>query len=320
MNNPLVTCIVLSYQRFEYLYEAIDSIIQQDYTNIELIVADDASDEFPEYAIRAFVETNKKSNLKRIIIYSNQHNLGTVKNYNNAIKMGQGQYYISLSGDDVFYDNTVMSRIVKRFEDLGSDILVCRRLRCTADKLKPIRLMPNSSYLPLIKRLNTPEKQYRALVLGRFYEMASGSVTYFTKNHFDKWGYFDESYVLWEDGPFYAQYTRAGNIIHTAYDIISIRYRDDGVSNRRIHPLMKKDRLSFLMAECLANSTQLSKMDQRTIAFAYEWAYKEEYRSTTFDNTKILVKYFDSAFHKLFHKLFLKMINSIEKYLNFRGQ
>lgn len=63
---------------------------------------------------------------------------------------------------------------------------------------------------------------------------------YILKVFLEIWGYFDEKYVLWEDGPFLTQYTR-DNVLSTAYEIISIKYRLGGVSNGKPNPLIQKD-------------------------------------------------------------------------------
>ena len=107
-NYPLVTSIVICYKKFDYLYEAISSILNQDYPFIQLIISDDASGNFPESEIREYIEKNKKKNIIETKIIVNEKNLGTVRNLNNAQKAGSGEYYIGLSGDDVFYNNNTM--------------------------------------------------------------------------------------------------------------------------------------------------------------------------------------------------------------------
>ena len=313
---PLVTSIVLCYKKFTYLYEAIKSILNQDYPCIELIISDDGSGNFPENKIRDFIEQNKKDNLINTKIIINEKNLGTVKNYNGAIKVGRGEYYINLAGDDVFYDDKVMRRIVDRFIETGDNILSCRRLKCTQDRLEPIRMMPSDPYISIINKLDTAKKQNRAIVMRRFYEMASGSSTYYTKRHFEQWGFFDESYHLWEDGPFYAQYTRAGNKIPTAYDIISIKYRDGGLSGKSSNYIMKNDFKRFDEVECYMNRDSFKKIDERYISFSYNRFYKYN-NCSKIKRTIFYLKYFDVVvrvvYYKYFSLLVRRIYNNVEK-------
>ncbi len=79
MEKELFSVIVLCYRKFEFVYEAIDSVLKQKYSNIELIVSDDGSDEFPEEKILNFIKANKKENISRVIINHEKKNLGTVR-------------------------------------------------------------------------------------------------------------------------------------------------------------------------------------------------------------------------------------------------
>ncbi|MCB2296780.1 glycosyltransferase family A protein [Clostridium tagluense] len=311
VSYPLVTSVVLCYKKFNYLFEAIRSILNQDYPCIELIISDDASENFPEAEIRDYIEINKKRNIMNVKIIINKINLGTVRNFNAALKAGSGEYYIGLSGDDVFYDSTVMRRVVERMGETESEILSCRRLLCTEDGLKPLRMMPNNAYLPIISKLNTPESQFGAFALGFYFEMASGSTTYFSKKHFERWGYFDESYSLWEDGPFYAQYTRAGNIISTAYDIIAIKYRAGGISGEKPSSLWIADSTRFTDVEVYKYKNSFKKMDRRRILYLYQ--RKHQYRRCS-KIKKILffIKYLDVAIYGLYYKYFCLLISLYE--------
>ena len=67
--SGMVTVIVLSYNKFDYLYEAIESALNQSYEKIEIIIQDDASVSFPKKQIVSFIEKNKGKNDKvRIMV------------------------------------------------------------------------------------------------------------------------------------------------------------------------------------------------------------------------------------------------------------
>lgn len=310
LTYPLVTTVVLSYKKFDKLYDALLSIMKQDYPNIELIVSDDASDNFPVEEITKFINKNKKPNIKNVKIITNDKNVGTVKNINNAFKNGSGKYFIGLPGDDIFFDNFVISKIVKRFLETNYPIISCRRLKSTEEKLLPLRLMPSEEYLKNIEKLDTSSKQYRAFGVGRYFEMASGSATYFSKEHFDEWGYFDEKYKLWEDGPFYAQYTRAGKVIPTAYDIISIRYREGGVSGSSPHPMMIKDYQTFIKEEYYHHKDQFNFFNRRMIVFLYKRSIGKK---TLFSSITLQLKYLDCTLTKVFYRIYCNFIENKDK-------
>lgn len=310
-NYPLVTTYILCYKKFDHLFESINSVLGQDYPKIELIISDDASGNFPYTEIRRFIDSNKKGNITDVIIIINQSNIGTVKNLNKAIKAGKGEYYIGLSGDDVFYDKNTISRIVTRFTESNHDILCCRRLRCDEDSLQPIRLMPNDLYLPIINKIDTPFKQFRAFAIGRYFEMASGSATYFRRNHFNNWGYFDEKYKLWEDGPFYIQYTRAGNIITTAYDIVSTKYREGGISGKKKNSLLINDYERYINSEAYSFINNFKKQDRRFVEFLHIISNSNEV--TKYKRNVTYLLYIDVVIKKAIYKIFCISVSLIEK-------
>ncbi|MBV1756285.1 MAG: glycosyltransferase [Dethiosulfatibacter sp.] len=312
--SGMVTVIVLSYNKFDYLYEAIESALNQSYEKIEIIIQDDASVSFPKKQIVSFIEKNKGKNLVRFLVESNEKNLGTVKNFNCAIKKGTGDYFITLSGDDVFYDENTIQKIVNRFRESGEKMLCCRRLLCTEKDLIPIRYMPNSLYIPLIKKINTPFKQYLAFGKGNYYEMASGSVTYFSRDFFDMYGYFDENYVYWEDGPLYARHTRLGNIIPTAYDITAIKYRKGGVSTGGDLPIrFKDDYIKFYEREFLPymGKIKLKRRDMRKMKFRMKRVLS--YRNMSYkEKAFFIIQYLDCIIEKKILSFLMKLANYIE--------
>ena len=60
MTKETISAIILCYHKFDFIYDAILSVLEQDYESIELIISDDGSPHFPEDDIRAFIQKNKK--------------------------------------------------------------------------------------------------------------------------------------------------------------------------------------------------------------------------------------------------------------------
>lgn len=231
----LISCIIPTYEKFiGYLYESIGSVFCQDYDGIELIITDDASTNFDQEAIEQYIIRNKGNNIVNYKVLHHEHNLGTVGNLNKAISQASGEIIMILSSDDRFHSSDVISRIVERFADTQCDVLVCSRMKCSEDLKKEVRLMPHPSYVKLINtKLDTAQKQFKALALERSYEFASGAAMYYRKQYIDSFQGYDNRFILWEDGPFISRTTRTGTCIQTAYDIISVDYRSGGVSSRK---------------------------------------------------------------------------------------
>lgn len=272
---PLVTCIITCYKKFEYLYEAISSALVQDYPRIELLITDDGSENFPEPDVTDYIKKHAKENIVRWVVHHHEENQGTVRNINSMLKIAMGDYFIGLDGDDVFYDSTVFSKIVSRFESTGVDLLSCSRLQCT-EQLKPVMLLPSEADLEKIRLLDTPQKQFDSFSVFQFINIASGSAMYFSRDNLHKMGMFDENYRNWQDGPRIAEYAKSCGMIPTAFDIISVKYRDGGVSNNPIGNSnsfvhITNDRATFINKVVKTNVFNRNISVRRNILFWYHW-------------------------------------------------
>ena len=108
MNRPLVSVVMPTYNTdFEYLHEAVKSILNQTYTNFELLIADDGSYPTAESVLSDITD-------KRIAFLANSKNMGLPYTLNNAIKNAKGKYIFRMDADDI----AVSERIQKEVEFL----------------------------------------------------------------------------------------------------------------------------------------------------------------------------------------------------------
>ena len=99
MAEPLVSVIIPAYNHEKYVQEAIESIINQTYNNIELIVIDDGSsdstweklNELKQKCEERFVRTH----------FETKENEGTCKTMNRLISLTEGKYIYLIASDDV---------------------------------------------------------------------------------------------------------------------------------------------------------------------------------------------------------------------------
>ncbi len=106
MTSPLVTIAIPAYKP-EFIEDAIQSALAQDYANIELIVVDDNS----PYDILSVVN---KFHDSRLSYHKNANNLGKndpSANWNECLKYAKGEYICILCDDDM-YDKTYVSTMV----------------------------------------------------------------------------------------------------------------------------------------------------------------------------------------------------------------
>ena len=105
MDNPKFTVAVSCYNIEKYVERAINSVLNQTFTDYELIVVDDCSTD-------STVEIVKNMQNEKIEIYSGTKNSGTAGATRNiAIDKAKGEYIIFLDGDDSLYDENTLKNI-----------------------------------------------------------------------------------------------------------------------------------------------------------------------------------------------------------------
>lgn len=90
----LVSVILPAYNAELYLKEAIDSILVQTFTDFELIVLNDGSNDSTEDIILSYTDS-------RIIYVKNQENLGLIATLNKGISLAKGKYIARMDADDI---------------------------------------------------------------------------------------------------------------------------------------------------------------------------------------------------------------------------
>lgn len=105
-DKALVTIICLCYNQQEFVLESLDSVINQDYKNIELIIVDDCSTDNSKSIIENWLADNPG-----IPLIANTTNLGITKAFNQALQLANGDYIIDLAADDILVPNCVRLQI-----------------------------------------------------------------------------------------------------------------------------------------------------------------------------------------------------------------
>lgn len=106
MKTKLVSVLIPVYNVEQYVETAIKSIIDQTYTNLEIIVIDDGSTD-NTYQI---VDEIAKSDA-RIKLFRNEQNLKIVKTLNRALSYATGEYIARMDGDDFSMSDRIEKKV-----------------------------------------------------------------------------------------------------------------------------------------------------------------------------------------------------------------
>lgn len=102
----LVTVCVLTYNSAEYVLETLDSIRNQTYENIRLIISDDCSPDNTLEVCTTWLEQNK-SRFDSVEMLTVEANTGVTANCNRAVKAAQGRWFKFIAGDDILCPDAI---------------------------------------------------------------------------------------------------------------------------------------------------------------------------------------------------------------------
>ena len=105
---PLVSIVIPTFERLNYLPYAIESALAQTYQNIEVIVSDDASTVDVQSLVATFPDP-------RIRYRRNQSNMGQALNNLAALKETKGKYVANLHDDDM-WEPTFLEKLIPALE------------------------------------------------------------------------------------------------------------------------------------------------------------------------------------------------------------
>lgn len=114
----MISVIIPTFNRCEMLDEAIQSVLKQDYNDLEIIVIDDNSSDDTFEVIKEY-----KKRYPCIQYYKNETNMGPGYSRNLGYKHSSGQYIIFMDDDDYYTDYSFFSKAADIFKE--DPLLAC---------------------------------------------------------------------------------------------------------------------------------------------------------------------------------------------------
>lgn len=104
--EPLVSVVIPNYNCGKYIRETLESVINQNYKNIEIIIIDDCSTDNSMEIVKKYQKIDL--NIKVEIMKSNQ---GAAICRNRGIELAKGEYIAFLDSDDLWNENKISKQI-----------------------------------------------------------------------------------------------------------------------------------------------------------------------------------------------------------------
>ncbi len=214
----LVSTILCCHKLDHYLYSSIESILNQDYSNFELIIVFDnsSSNQFDKLK-NHFIKHPK---YKKISFYKNNQNLGLTKSLNIGITKAKGYYIMRQDSDDISKINRI-SKLVNYLNNNKNKSLVFSNVDVINDQGKLIK------------------KKINYLIINSFYNSYNyrNSISHpsimFTKDIYNKVKGYDERFIYSQDYDFISNIIKidSSSIGKINFYLYKLRYQKNSISS-----------------------------------------------------------------------------------------
>jgi len=149
---PLISVVVCTYNGSQYLVSQLESILNQTYKKIEIIICDDNSSDHTLEIIRRYADKHPN-----IHYYTNKKNIGFNRNFEKAIRIATGEY-IAVSDQDDIWSPLKLIKLLTHINDkwliFSNSAFIDNRDMITGRKL--------------LESMDVEGKSYRSILLANF--------------------------------------------------------------------------------------------------------------------------------------------------------
>lgn len=226
-SQPLVSLLVVTYNHSQWVEETLNSFLQQTYDNIQLIIIDDCSTDNTVDIIEAWVSKHSAP----CTFIAHKTNQGVCKTYNEGVKLCEGKYYSSVSGDDLLVP-TKTEKQVEFFEQQDATVGMIYSDGEMFFEDNPLR---KESFIKYHRKDNIkPSGHIYEELLHRNYIPGMSSLV--RKDVYDELGGFDEN-LIFEDYDFYLRIAQKYSINYLEGSFINYRMHESN-----LHKEMRYDK------------------------------------------------------------------------------
>jgi len=254
---PLVSIVIPVYNQEKYIKACVESVLEQDYENLEIIVVDDGSTDATPAILKEF---GKK------IKYIRQENRGPACALNCGIRLARGEFVGWLGSDDMYLPGKIKHQIQK-FQENNFLALIYTDYIIIDSEGKELRVSQCPS-LP-------PEQLSKVLLVANF---INGSTVLMRKKCHEKVGYYDENLKASMDGDMWFRLLEYGyKFGHIPVPYVKYRWHPANISHK--FRLMQKYRDKVQLKAFKAFSSQglfnnIPELEQLSFAFAKQLSFR----------------------------------------------
>lgn len=227
-NKVLVTIGVLAYNSTNTILETLDSIANQTYKNIELIICDDGSKDTTLEVVNAWLASNENLFVRTEVV-TVELNSGTAANCNRLLKHAKGKWLKMIAADDILLPNCVDAFVDYVSRTLDVKVVYSNYSSFVKSVDGKIQVIGPKLNEEINRTFDTDAQTQLYIYIERGFNI---SPAVFIELEFAKSIGFVEKYRVFEDTPFYVRILKSGTKIYHL-DEDTVLYRSDGDSVTR---------------------------------------------------------------------------------------
>lgn len=257
--SSLVSVLVITYNSSKYIIDTLDSVYSQSYSNIELIISDDGSDDETILTCTNWLADNSKR-FSNVIFVTAPKNSGIPSNCNRGVAACNGEWIKIIAGDDILLTNCIEDNI--RYIKINPQVnVLVSQMEPFMSSGKKIKKMANFN-------ISFYEKSSREQYLDLLKDCNVPAPTEFFLSKLLKENRFNEKYKNLEDYPMWLNITQKGFRIYFM-NKLTVHYRiGESVTRSNIRffsPIYRDSFLTFYWSEL----NQLIKQENNQKAYDY---------------------------------------------------
>lgn len=231
-NQPLVSIVIPCYNHEKFVQDCIQSVIEQTYENIELIIIDDGSKDNSVAKIQEMISACKERFTR--FEFRTRANKGLSATLNEALGWCKGSYYSAIASDDIL----LTSKIAIQVEYLESP----SNVKCAGVFGNVIYIDNNSNHLRE-SRLLFKRNKFKDIFLQDYTILAPTQLL--RLNLIRKVGYYDEDVKI-EDYYMWLKLTFSNEFYLDSLEDCFVKYRAHETNSSKNFYLMHNERLKVL--------------------------------------------------------------------------
>jgi len=213
-----VSVITVVFNNALYISNAIESVLSQDYGNIEYIIIDGCSTDGTIEVIDKYRDC--------IQVFLSEHDDGIYDALNKGVNHATGDIVGFLHSDDMFMDKGTVSSIVRRFESSQIDVLY-----------GDLDYVKNDGVECVVRRWRSGLYSCKKLTLGW---MPPHPTVYARREVYQRFGEYDLTYQISADYDYMLRIFTSHDLRIDYLQEVLVKMRLGGVSNRSLYNIVRK--------------------------------------------------------------------------------